>query len=607
MKNNTTFLDIGIDSMGFCVPHNTIRLEELAKARNMDPQKYKSGLFAHEMRIADCGEDIVSLSFNASISAISSGKISKDTIDAVLVGTETITYAVKSVASILKDLLGLKLEILTQDVYNACAAGTLAILNAIGLISAGIIKKALVVCTDISQYELESSGEPTQGAGAVALIISKNPRLAVFGSQFGKISSNINDFFRSAGKSTPDVFGKYSIDSYIALQTKAFNDFLSQTAFDLHRFDYFIFHAPYAKLPIKLIGPLLEEILLSDPDNKLLKSLLNFKIKLYQKEKEVLNEEIFEIGIDFISNQKLLQLLKQRIESSEIYSTESSEYKKEVNEIAIINLKDFIKQKILNPLQIPSLVGNMYSASVWAQLYHFLVSEAKSGQKIYFGSYGSGATCISGIIKVCENAEAYQKQHQTTKSILSNKRYIDYETYKFLRVCSDDGLIQSHFQKNYVWAKIQPYMNGFSENDEMITFEYCDNYCLLSKFQPIDYCPQNHTGHNSIRLPYLAKIIEIDKVREFDLANLNRGWVLVECIENGFDKRSILELSLVRFNQSTGIQNCYLNHQGVLNWIPVYRTLLLDTGSPIRCSEYSDIKGSDIELNVKNKEVDQIA
>ena len=38
-------------------------------------------------------------------------------------------------------------------------------------------RKALVVCTDVARYALSSAGEPTQGAGAVAMIISENPRL----------------------------------------------------------------------------------------------------------------------------------------------------------------------------------------------------------------------------------------------------------------------------------------------------------------------------------------------------------------------------------------------------------------------------------------------
>ena len=36
--------------------------------------------------------------------------------------------------------------------------------------------KAIVVCADIALYAPGSSGEPTQGAGAVAMLVEANPR-----------------------------------------------------------------------------------------------------------------------------------------------------------------------------------------------------------------------------------------------------------------------------------------------------------------------------------------------------------------------------------------------------------------------------------------------
>ena len=146
------------------------------------------------MRFPEVGEDIVSMGLKAGYNALLRGNINPKKIDAIFVGTETITYAVKSVSNILAQLLGININSLTQDVYNACAAGTLAILNAIALIEGDVIKRALVIGADISSYNLESPGEPTQGAGAVAFVLSKNPRIATFSKKFGKISGNINDF-----------------------------------------------------------------------------------------------------------------------------------------------------------------------------------------------------------------------------------------------------------------------------------------------------------------------------------------------------------------------------------------------------------------------------
>ncbi len=415
MEKNDLFTDIGIDAMGFSVPRNAFPLRELALARKTDPEKYEVGLFAREMRIADFGEDIITLSFSAACEAFSNGNISRDIIDAIFVGTETITYAVKAVSAILKDLLNLKAEVFTQDIYNACAAGTLAILNAIGMVSSGIIKNALVICADISQYEMGSGGEPTQGAGAVALVINRNPRLAVFGSEFGKISSNINDFFRFSGKSTPEVFGKYSVDAYIALQTKAFNDLLAITKIKFEEIHRFVFHAPFAKLPMKLMRKIIEHLLLSESGNSFLNSLLIMKIRFNEEEfgSLVISKEVLEKGYECIVDAELMKLIGKKFKAICECNTNDSEA---LWRVLQTNLKEFIQRRILLPLQIPSLVGNMYSASVWAQLYHILVSHYRIGDIIYFGSYGSGATCISGLLKICENANKFLHGYKSTHS-----------------------------------------------------------------------------------------------------------------------------------------------------------------------------------------------
>ena len=44
--------------------------------------------------------------------------------------------------------------------------------------------------------------------------------------------------------------------------------------------------------------------------------------------------------------------------------------------------------------------GNMYSAAVWAQIIYIIENYARVNDTIYFGSYGSGATCISGLLKI---------------------------------------------------------------------------------------------------------------------------------------------------------------------------------------------------------------
>ena len=63
------------------------------------------------------------------------------------------------------------------DFTFACIGGVDAFHNCLDFVRANPEKKAIVICTDIAKYDLESTGEYTQGAGAVALLVSKDPRL----------------------------------------------------------------------------------------------------------------------------------------------------------------------------------------------------------------------------------------------------------------------------------------------------------------------------------------------------------------------------------------------------------------------------------------------
>jgi hydroxymethylglutaryl-CoA synthase len=87
--NEYLFSDIGIDSIGFDAPKYYIKLDDLAKSRKVDPNKYKKGLMAHEMRIPEVNEDIISLGLKAGYQALVKGGISPRSIDALFVGTET--------------------------------------------------------------------------------------------------------------------------------------------------------------------------------------------------------------------------------------------------------------------------------------------------------------------------------------------------------------------------------------------------------------------------------------------------------------------------------------------------------------------------------------
>jgi hydroxymethylglutaryl-CoA synthase len=109
-------------------------------------------------------------------------------------------------------------------------------------------KKILVIASDIARYGLNSSGESSQGAGAVAMLLSVNPRLLVIEPESGVYTEDAMDFWRPNYCDAALVDGKYSCDLYIAVLEKAWAQYhkLSGRSFMDH--DYFCYHVSLPRL-----------------------------------------------------------------------------------------------------------------------------------------------------------------------------------------------------------------------------------------------------------------------------------------------------------------------------------------------------------------------
>jgi hydroxymethylglutaryl-CoA synthase len=529
-SENDFFFNVGIDSMSFYTPKYYVDLANLAEIRGVDPNKYLKGLLTKEMRIPGPGEDIVSMAVKAGQHALMKGKIDPSEIDAIFLGTETITYAVKSVSNILSEVLGSSVNCVTQDVYNACAGATLAVLNAVGLIENGIINKAMVIGADICSYKLESPGEPTQGAAAAALIISKNPRIAAFGKKFGKLSANVFDFYRMPYEEYPVVFGHYSIDSYLRFQLGAFDEFFQNSENILP--DYLVFHSPFAKLPMKNIQNLLTKRW------SIMKEILINKTMKDSNPVEVQEE----------SSEYLASLVESVIE--DIREEESLENIEEIKN----NLIDALSRRFLPALNVPMSIGNMYSASVWGQLIYMLESVVNPNDLIYFGSYGSGATCISGMLKVMPQFKAIVDQKPRVFDYVGKKKQISIKKYEDLRNKIDT-------QKAY-YAKIEPHP---SNKNFFIKMNICEGGCLVSKLDGLDYCPDGKNKTYVKNLPMYAVVSSdpVDTIYEDDLINE----AIVKVFPNT-KKGQLIEYTLLRAGKNDALA---CSQSGYINWVPTYK------------------------------------
>ena len=165
-------MTIGIDKIGFATSQYVLRLSELAAARNTDPEKLSKGLLLKELSIAPITEDIVTLGASASHSILTEEE--KEEIDMVILATESGIDQSKAAAVFVHGLLGIQPFARSFEMKEACYAATAALDYAKLHVEKFPQSKVLVIASDIAKYGIDTPGEPTQGAGAVAMLVTQN-------------------------------------------------------------------------------------------------------------------------------------------------------------------------------------------------------------------------------------------------------------------------------------------------------------------------------------------------------------------------------------------------------------------------------------------------
>lgn len=244
-------MDIGIDKINFFTSNLYVDMTELAIARNEDPDKYLIGIGQSKMAVIPLTQDIVTMGANAAESMLTNED--KESIDLVIVGTESGIDNSKSAAAYIADLLGLRDDIRTFEIKQACYGATAALQMAKAQVALNPDSKALIIGADIAKYGLNTPGEVTQGGGAVAMLVSANPKLLSFEGGSTYLSRNIMDFWRPLGYSEALVDGKYSSNVYLDFFNNVYSNYKDKTGFTIDNFEALLFHLPYTKMGLKAL------------------------------------------------------------------------------------------------------------------------------------------------------------------------------------------------------------------------------------------------------------------------------------------------------------------------------------------------------------------
>lgn len=400
-------MKIGIDAIAFDVAALHLPIAVLARKRQINPEKLEKGLGLLRMTFPDTHQDSVVFAANALTKLITEHQIDLCTIDRIYVGTESGIDNSKPVASFVAALMEQKFgQSLHQcdvvDFTFACIGGVDALQNCFDFIRLNPEKKAIVLATDIAKYDLESGGEYTQGAGAVAMLVQSDPRIIAFDTLWATDTKGLFDFFKpyrtiskteitgndqnqqwygqleqhiEIHKDQPVFDGQYSNQCYMDRTRGAYFSFKEQTGFEGTLYDCWaniIMHLPYA-----------------------------------------------------FQGRRML---------SEIYVLDSVQTNHDLKAVAKSEgYQSFVAQKLAPAEKASSLVGNLYTGSIFMALLsalsvHLEKEKEIEGHKFGFLAYGSGSKSkvFQGTIQSGWNTALQSVKLFET---LAQSHEIDFETY----------------------------------------------------------------------------------------------------------------------------------------------------------------------------------
>ena len=392
----------GIDDISLYIPNLYLEASDFAKARGLDPAKLQRGLGVEQMAIVDTNQDPACLAANACLNLMQKNNLSPEKIGRLYVATESAFDESKAMNSY---VIGMLEQVYGNESFGhcggieckfACVSGSYALYDNTNWIRAGEAEgqNAIVVVSDIAKYDLGSSGEVTQGAGAIAMLLNDNPRLLAFDPKVTSTSiKNEYDFYRPFGKETPIVHGQYSNLLYLIQVKNALAGYkekilktglvtLKDDETILDHIDYLNMHLPYSNMGKKALAYLVRHEWRSIPRWKNIIEQIGMDEPVPKDPRGTIESVLADA--DFMAkDHEFTKLFSKTKEYMEIYES-----------------------KLSSSLIASKMIGNLYTASLYLGFRSSLEFEYQKGinlegKRVGFCSYGSGASAMifSGVIQ----------------------------------------------------------------------------------------------------------------------------------------------------------------------------------------------------------------
>ncbi len=266
---------IGISGIAIDVPPFRVDLQSWCGWSGANPDKIRD-VVGNGFRMPGPQQSVYTMAANAVLRLIEQYDVDPATVRFLGLGTESSTDN-SAGAVITKGMVDEALRrqgkqpisrhCEVPEFKHACLGGVYALKNALRFLQTdGRGARAIVVCSDIAVYERGSSGEPTQGSGAVALLLEANPAIATVDLEqsgnasdyrvvdFRKPIQYVNGDGKTYASSNIPVFnGPYSASCYIDELLYALDNMCARRGLQEHDYitgvEAVFMHRPFRRMP----------------------------------------------------------------------------------------------------------------------------------------------------------------------------------------------------------------------------------------------------------------------------------------------------------------------------------------------------------------------
>lgn len=247
----------GIDDINLYVPPFVLTTEKLKVSRGISDKLVKEIGFTSRSIVPNY-EDVVTLAVNAALPIV---KGHENEFDLLIVATESSFDFGKPISTYVHRYLNLPAECSNFEIKHACYSGTAALKMASAWVKQhDSDKKALVIMSDLARNHLDLDAQMTPGNAAIAISVSKNPRVLELNLISGCATNEVYDVAR------PTNIIEYgdpvlSLGSFLDLAEMSWNNFNEKHNIkDIRKhFAYMLFHVPLLSLVKKTHAVIMEQ------------------------------------------------------------------------------------------------------------------------------------------------------------------------------------------------------------------------------------------------------------------------------------------------------------------------------------------------------------